>query len=184
MQRCIEKDGVSVAFQLKSHKRARNLLVRVNDDGEVVVTKPARISTKFVEKELFTNFDWFLKHIKRLGNEPKKILGHLTPKDYKKNKEKARRLVKSRVKFFNQIYGQKIGTIYIRNQRSRWGSCSHKGNLNFNYKIIFLPQELQDYLIVHEICHLIEMNHSKKFWKFVGQTIPHYKKLDKMLKKY
>jgi predicted metal-dependent hydrolase len=76
------------------------------------------------------------------------------------------------------------GKIFIKNQRTRWGSCSSKKNLNFNYRIALLPAELQDYLVVHELCHLQEFNHGKKFWDLVGGQIPGYKELDKRLKTF
>jgi predicted metal-dependent hydrolase len=85
--------------------------------------------------------------------------------------------------YFNSFYNFKYNKIFIKNHQRRWGSCSSKRNLNFNYKIIFLPERLQNYLIVHELCHLKEMNHSKGFWALVAKTIPDYEKLNKQLKK-
>jgi len=102
---------------------------------------------------------------------------------YLKHKELARALVKSRLEHFNQFHHFKYNRISIRNQRSRWGSCSKQGNLNFNYRIIFLPPLLADYLIVHELCHLKEFNHSRAFWHLVSQTIPRYLMARRELKK-
>jgi len=84
----------------------------------------------------------------------------------------------------NRFYGFKIGSVAIRNQKTRWGSCSGKGNLNFNYKVMFLPKEFADYIIVHEICHIKEMNHSIDFWNLVGISIPDYRRIRRELKKY
>lgn len=95
-------------------------------------------------------------------------------RDYLKYKEAARALVRARIKYFNQIYGFKVGRISIRNQRTRWGSCSKKGNLNFNYKIALIAPHLADYIIVHELCHLREFNHSKRFWALVARAVPDY----------
>jgi len=93
-------------------------------------------------------------------------------------------LVKDKIEVFNKIYGLiPLNRIAIRNTKSRWGSCSTKGNLNFNYRIVFLPPKLADYLIVHELCHLKEFNHSKRFWDLVARAVPDYKKLQKELKK-
>lgn len=93
---------------------------------------------------------------------------------YMKYKEQARVLVHERLIFWNRHYGFTYGQVSIRDQKTRWGSCSKKGNLNFNYKIVFLPTELVDYLIVHELCHLKEFNHGPGFWNLVGETIPEY----------
>lgn len=98
-------------------------------------------------------------------------------------KEKARKLVEERVVHFNQFYRFKVGHISIKNTQTRWGSCSRKGNLNFNYKIALLPSKHADYIVVHELCHLGEFNHSKKFWALVEKTIPDYAIIHNELKK-
>lgn len=83
-------------------------------------------------------------------------------------------LCHERLEHFGQLYNLTYNRVAIRNTRSRWGSCSSKKNLNFNYRILFLPPELQDYLIVHELCHLQEMNHAKQFWDLVALQCPDY----------
>lgn len=93
------------------------------------------------------------------------------------HKEKARIHIQNRLAYWNTFYNFQYGRIAIRNQTSRWGSCSKKGNLNFNYRIIFLSEALMDYVIVHELCHLKEFNHSQNFWNLVAQAMPAYKKL-------
>ncbi len=74
--------------------------------------------------------------------------------------------------------------ISVRNQKTRWGSCSSKGNLNFNFRIVFLPDELAEYLVIHEFCHLKEMNHSHRYWKLVSSFDIDYKKHQIEMKKY
>ena len=101
---------------------------------------------------------------------------------YISNKEKARFLVKQKLQYYNKFYNFTYKRVAIRDQKSRWGSCSSLGNLNFNFRVIFLPEHLQNYLIVHELCHLKEMNHKKSFWKLVAQTIPEYKSSRKELR--
>ena len=98
------------------------------------------------------------------------------------NKELARSLVNAKIEHFNQTYGFMVKRVSIRNQRSRWGSCSKKGNLNFNYRLVLLPPLVADYIIVHELCHLGEFNHSKKFWALVAKAIPNHKQLKKDLR--
>jgi predicted metal-dependent hydrolase len=95
-------------------------------------------------------------------------------KHYTEHKESARTLIKDRLEYFNQFYGYSWNRVAIRNQRRCWGSCSSQKNLNFNYKLLFLPAHLRDYVIVHELCHLTEMNHGSGFWRLVEQQIPDY----------
>ncbi|MEI8123631.1 MAG: M48 family metallopeptidase [bacterium] len=103
--------------------------------------------------------------------------------EYLKYKDQAKIFVINKVAELNKNYGYKINRITIRNQKTRWGSCSKKGNMNFNYKIVLLPEKLAEYIIVHEICHLGEFNHSANFWNLVAQTIPDYKEKRKELHK-
>ncbi len=103
--------------------------------------------------------------------------------EYVRRKEDARRLIRPRVDYFNTFYGFTVGRICIPSQKTRWGSCSKKGNLNFNYRVVHLSPELVDYIVVHELCHLAQLNHSKNFWHLVGRTIPDHQTLRKRLKK-
>ena len=113
----------------------------------------------------------------------KQIRGH-SHRDYLKYKERAISLIQERVSYFNKIYDFKYNKINIKSQKTRWGSCSKKGNLNFNYKIALLPQYLADYIIVHELCHLVEFNHSRKFWNSVQKLVPNYPEIRRELKSY
>ena len=101
---------------------------------------------------------------------------------YQKYKEEARRLVMARLAHFNTVYGFAWGRIAIRNQKSRWGSCSKKGNLNFSYRLALIPSPLADYIILHELCHLGEFNHSRRFWDLVERGMPDWKERRKLLR--
>lgn len=94
---------------------------------------------------------------------------------YAHYKERARVLIEAQVRKWIAVYGVTYGRVAIRDQKSRWGSCSRKGNLNFSYRLIFLPPELIEYVVVHEICHLREMNHSRRFWDLVAESVPDYR---------
>lgn len=91
--------------------------------------------------------------------------------------ETARALVATKLIEWNTLYQFSYGRVFIKNQKTRWGSCSSKRNLNFNYKIIHLPPHLVDYLIVHELCHLEQMNHGPMFWALVARALPNYAEL-------
>ena len=112
--------------------------------------------------------------------------------DYKKRKEIARRFATERLTFFTGEYARidqafKADFLYkrlaIRNTRSRWGSCSSRKNLNFNYRILDLPAQLQDYIIVHELCHLKELHHGKTFWDLMKLLIPKARELHRAARK-
>lgn len=96
-------------------------------------------------------------------------------KHYIEHKERARELVLARLEYFNHHYALSWNRVAIRNQRRCWGSCSANKNLNFNYKILFLPPHLADYIIVHELCHLTHLHHGKAFWDLVAEQIPDYR---------
>src|SRR3989344_7375520 len=98
-------------------------------------------------------------------------------RSYRKHKETARMVIAQKIKKYNEVYQYRLARISIRNQKTRWGSCSKSGNLNFNYKILFLEEQLADYIVVHELCHLQELNHSQKFWNLVAQVFPNHKQL-------
>lgn len=110
-----------------------------------------------------------------LRKRKRRTLSSTVTKHYLQHKEAARELALARLDHFNQHYNFSWKRVAIRNQRRCWGSCSSLKNLNFNYKILFLPPHLRDYIIVHEMCHLIEMNHGQKFWQLVGEQVPEYR---------
>lgn len=99
-----------------------------------------------------------------------------------KHKKYARKIFEARVAYFQQFTGGNYTSITIRDQKTRWGSCSGRGTLSFNWRLILAPPEILDYVVVHELCHLTHMNHSKKFWELVGSVIPDYKAKRKWLK--
>lgn len=141
-----------------------------------------------IEKMITEKREWILEKLevarrdgalRRLESAPKR-----TKKQVAEDKNRALEIIRSRIAHFNLVYRLSWKRIAIRNQRTRWGSCSKRGNLNFNYKIALLPPYLADYIIVHELCHLAQMNHSKKFWDLVAQTIPDWKERRKEIRTY
>lgn len=96
-------------------------------------------------------------------------------KHYTLHKENARSIILARLEYWNQFYNYDYNRVAIRNQKTCWGSCTSKKNLNFSYKLIFLPPHLLDYIVVHELCHLEELNHGKNFWGLVAKALPEYK---------
>lgn len=184
MQKTVEIDGVDVPYTIRSNSKSKKISIRVQEGGQISITKPTRVSVRYIENLVETKKIWITEQIKTLKNRPKKLLSHYSAKDFDKYKDEAYNLVDARISHFNKFYKYDIERVTIRNQSTRWGSCSRRKNLNFNYKIVLLPSELQDYIIVHELCHLAQMNHGKKFWDLVSLQIPDYKDRVLELKKY
>lgn len=184
MAEIIHKQIGGIDYTIKTTARTRKVLITIRPGGEVAVVKSTRISIAYVEKVMEEKFEWIQKKYTEQSKRQRKLLEHFTQAEYTKNKETARALVNQRLEHFNTFYQHPIGSISIRNQSSRWGSCSTKGNLSFNYKLVFLPPELADYVIVHELCHVREMNHSPRFWNLVAKQVPLHKEYKKQLLKY
>ena len=108
----------------------------------------------------------------------------LTREQLEELKKEAALLIPERVRWYAARLGISYGRVTIRAQRSRWGSCSSKGNLNFNCLLMLAPREVIDSVIVHELCHLRELNHSPAFWELVYRAMPDYKSRDRWLKEH
>ena len=185
MEKTIALREKRVSYTLRRSRRARCVRLTVACGGALTVSAPPWIQESRIEQFIAEKSAWELDKIRYFSQFPK-----IAPaprinrrKHFAEYKEKARALVEERLAHFNQVYQFKWNRITIRNQRSRWGSCSRKKNLNFNYKIMFLPPRLADYIIVHELCHLGVLNHSPQFWALVSQTVQDYRTLRKELRK-
>ncbi len=181
MKKIISTEKGDIEYSLNISKRARVVRLAVYHDGILKVTIPHKVSEKKAEEFILQKSKWIVDRIEYFKNNPRKIIKH-TKEEIKEYKEKANAIVLSRLDYWNTFYNFNYKKITIKNVKSRWGSCSRTGNLNFSYKLALLPEELIDYIIVHELCHLGEMNHSVKFWNLVEKTIPHHKELRKKLK--
>jgi len=172
-----------INYKFVKNKRAKRISISISSDLSVRITIPRWTPKIYAEKFLKEKEDWIIKKINYFSKLKDSGVIKISKTDYKKKKEEARVLINKKVLELNKFYNYKINKIAIRNQKTRWGSCSSKNNLNFNYKMIYLRPELIKYIIVHEICHLKEMNHSKNFWALVEIAVPNYLALRKELKK-
>jgi predicted metal-dependent hydrolase len=182
LQKQIKIDDKIIDYTLKINRRAKHIRLAVYLNGDFVVTQPRYASARLVAQYIEEKADWILKQIESFKNSKPEPLSHLTRRDYLNNRAKARRLIIERLEYFNNIYKFKYNSVSIRDQKTRWGSCSKRGGLNFNYRLLYLSAEVRDYVIVHEICHLKEFNHSANFWKLVAQEIPNFRALRNKLK--
>jgi predicted metal-dependent hydrolase len=172
-----------VEYSLRESARARCLRVTIYPGGELAATLPQNFSLEQLENFLHQRADWIL-HKMNLARKrkPSLLLPRASHKEYLARKKEAFELVENKIDYFRSVYNLCPARISIRNQKTRWGSCSRKGNLNFNYRIVHLPEKYLDYVVVHELCHLKEFNHAKKFWELVAQAIPEYKKIRKEIR--
>ena len=164
---------------MRRSTRARSMRIAVYPDARVVVTVPERFSPKILEHFLHEHSGWIEKTIAK--NRRKNVI-RFDGREIPSLKIFAAEVAASRCKYFATIYGVEFQKISIRAQKSRWGSCSKRRHLSFNFKIAVLPKQLRDYIIVHEICHLKEMNHSRKFWDLVARTVPNHASIRKELR--
>lgn len=160
--------------------RRKTISVEVRPSGEVIVRAPIYASKKDIEKFIESRRNWISKHLAKV--KPDEPIDYLTGDEIKALAESALKVIPGKVEYYARRIGVSYGRITIRNQKTRWGSCSSKGNLNFNCLLMLMPEEILDYVIVHELCHRKEMNHSKDFWALVEKAMPDYKARKKWLK--
>ncbi len=172
-----------VTYTFRRYKLSKRLKLIVRQDASIVVTAPWRFSEKKAEKFVHEKSDWLLERLNFFEKQNRGREIKTSRADYLKQKEKARKLILQKLKDLNKYYAFKYIRVSVRNQKTRWGSCSKQGNLNFNYRLIYLPDKLVDYIIIHELCHLKEMNHSVRFWKLVEKAAPGYRVARRELKK-
>lgn len=183
MQKEINLADKKIVYTLKVSLRAKRLRLAIYCNGDLVVTQPRFIKTETVENFIKTKADWIIKKISDSKNREASPISRLTRRDYLNKREEARVLVSERLQYFNSFYNFEYSQINIRNQKTRWGSCSRRGNMNFNFRLLYLPEPMRDYVIVHELCHLKELNHSSRFWSLVAKTIPNFRDLRSSLKR-
>lgn len=183
MKRQIRLKAKKIKYELKKSQRAKRLRLAVYCDGSFVVVAPRNLVIEKVEDYIQQKTEWILEKLKIMEKRKQNPVFHRRSKrEFLKLKEEALKLTEEKVAKFNRIYGFRLNKIFIKNQKTIWGSCSKKRNLNYNYKVALLPDKLADYIIVHELCHLKEFNHSRKFWQLVEKAIPNYQERIKEIK--
>ena len=161
----------------------RSLGLEVNTEG-LIVRAPIIATDAEINSFVSEQKAWIEKSLKKVAEKQKTLenLEPLTMEDIRVLADKALKVIPERVRYYAPKVGVTYGRITIRNQRSRWGSCSAKGNLNFNCLLMLTPPEVIDSVVVHELCHRREMNHSDRFYAEVLRVFPEYWKWDKWLK--
>ncbi len=161
----------------------KTMTLQVLRDGRVVVRCPRRMAKRQIEDFVNSHRPWIAKHL-ALVRERQEDRPLFTSREVLQYRELARRVLTEKTRVWAERMGVTYGRISIRQQATRWGSCSAKGNLNFNWTLVLLPGDLQDYVVVHELAHRREMNHSSAFWNIVADQIPDYAARRRRLKEY
>ena len=167
---------------IKSKRKTVSIQIKPN---EVIVRAPTRMKQNDIEKFVETKRNWIEKHLHSVS-ERQKLLQNAEPyteEEIRSFVAKAKEIIPRKVEFFADKIGVTYNKITIRCQRTRWGSCSSKGNLNFNCLLVLLPDEIIDSVIVHELCHRKQMNHSAKFYSEIEKVFPEYKRCHAWLNK-
>ena len=159
---------------IRSNRKTIGLEVKT--DGRVIVRAPSRLPLEDIKKFVADHEQWIHKHLEIVKERRGKPAppDKLSMEEIRELAEKALKVIPGRVEYYAEKVGVTYGRITIRNQKSRWGSCSAKGNLNFNCLLMLMPPEVLDCVVVHELCHRLEMNHSPRFWACVARTMPDY----------
>ena len=164
--------------------KRKSMVLEITKDAQILVRAPYRMPNREIQKFVEEKENWIrekLDVVKKKQKERQQI-EKLTTEQIRELADKALEVIPERVKYFAPQIGVTYGRITIRNQRTRWGSCSGKGNLNFNCLLMLTPLEVIDYVVVHELCHRKEMNHSVRFWAEVEKILPDYKERRRWLK--
>lgn len=179
----LDKEEIEVEI-IRSNRRS--MAIQIRTDGSVVVRVPMHASDRAIKRFVSAHARWIADNRGQMFERRKKLADNpydipawesLSAADKKIAKQK----IMEHVDYYARRMEIDYGSISMRNQKSRWGSCSSKGNLNFNYRLAYLPEELLDYVVVHELAHRRHMDHSAAFWEEVETYYPAYKKCRQML---
>ena len=158
--------------------RRRSVAVEITRDGRVVVRAPLWMTKREIAAFLERKREWVETHLARMP-QPQPPL---TMQEREELLAAAKEDLPRRVAQWAPLVGVSVGRVTVRCQRTRWGSCSAKGNLNFNCLLMLCPESVRDYVVVHELCHRREMNHSPRFWAEVERVLPDYRSHRRWLK--
>lgn len=167
-------------YELIRAKR-RSMSLKVDLDGTITVRAPYRTPVQTADWFVEGHRDWIEVRLKA-GERIMAERPSYTDQEWAEGRKRAAEAIRARCSHYAPLMGVSYGTITIREQKTRWGSCSSKGNLNFNWRLIFAPEEVVDYIVVHELAHRKEMNHSRAFYNVVASVLPDYKVQEKWLK--
>ena len=165
----------------------KTLALEIRPNGELLIRAPHGYSKRRIEQFILEKEAWIQKSLARRCRyleEQGRAVPDMTVSEQKKLHKRAVELFHNKAEYYANQMGVAYNRIFVKGQKTRFGSCSSKKNLNFNRCLLFAPEEVLDYVVVHELAHLKEMNHSPAFWSIVEQEMPDYKVRRKWLKDY
>ena len=171
---------------IRSARKTISLQLREIETGgrvEIIVRAPRRMALKDIDDFVKRHRSWIEQRTAQLA-EARQNRREISEQEREEGIRAAKEQIPRRVAYFARQMGVTYGRITIREQKTRWGSCSSKGNLNFNWKLMLMPEEVLDYVVVHELAHRLEMNHSERFWAIVAEILPDYRERRKRLKEW
>lgn len=209
IDKCRNSQLSTVNYQLRMNytlqrKSVKYVRIKITPKGEVIVVAPMRVPISEVEHWVNTKKEWVNQHLQKIASRQQVstfnlqenevlILGEAFRVNFDtSNKElltqwykiQAKAYIVPKVQELAAKYGFNVSKIFIRDTKSKWGSCSSKDNIGLNYNLIKTPPRIIEYVIVHELCHLREFNHSPAFWSEVGKYFPEYKQAKEWLRKH
>lgn len=176
-----------ISYEIIYSKR-KSVAIQIRPDGQVIVRAPYGCPRSFINSFIHQKADWIVKHSAENKQryekqvQLKKDRPTLSDAQRRRYIETARSIFTQKAAYYARLMGVTYSRISIREQKTRWGSCSAKGNLNFNWKLVLMPPEILDYVVVHELAHRLQMNHSAAFWAEVGKILPDYRERRQWLK--
>ena len=165
----------------------KSLGLEVRDANTVLARIPTRVSDRELKAFVENHRSWILEKTEVMAEREEKRKSTPAPPPEllsKTDRMKIQLKIGKRVRHYCEAMGVTVGYVTVKNQKTRWGSCSAKGNVNFNYQLAFLPDELLDYVVIHELAHRRHMNHSRAFWAEVEKYCPDYLERREQLKEY
>ncbi len=179
------ENSISLPAKIIRSKR-KTVGISIKPGGEIIIRAPRHLPRAAILSFAYGKADWILSSYEKQKNRAVPLTD--APKDAatlaleKRYRDAAKDYIPKRVEYYHEFTGGNYDKITIRDQKSRWGSCSSNGTLSFNYRLMLAPPRVLDYVVVHELCHLTHMNHSADFWNMVASILPDYKEYRKWLK--
>lgn len=165
------------------YSKRKTIALCVKNDGKVVVRAPLRTSHKLIEEFVEKNALWLRKAKKRV-EEKKDIRKEASPEEEAVLRRKAKEILPPKVAYYSFLAGVSPARITVTGARTRFGSCSGKNSISFSFYLMRYPEEAIDYVVVHELCHILHHDHSKEFYKEIEKILPDYKEREKILRNF